>query len=176
MDDVVVETLQAMMRHRGLPPLSLHIDRNEDEGTMEDVWRNDTVVIRMVGDMEGAARRPEVEEFVQKLEEHEHGIMVVGMDGLTTQAAQHVRSELEGRVEVFMVTELQFDIMTHYLMPMYSIVDKLPAQAASIDALPVMLTSDPVARYLGLRPGAIVKAVRPNASSGTDITYRQVVN
>lgn len=175
MNDDVVETLQSMMRHRGLPPLSLHIDKDEDEGTVEDVWRNDTVVVRAVGDMEGAARRPEVEDFVQKLEEHEHGIMVVGMDGLTTQAAQYAR-ELEGRVEVFTYTELQFDIMTHYLMPMYSVVDKLPPQAASVDALPVMLTTDPVARYLGLRPGAIVKAVRPNASSGTDITYRQVVS
>ena len=68
------------------------------------------------------------------------------------------------------------DIMTHYLMPMYEVVDKLPPQVASVDSLPVMLTTDPVARYLGLRPGAIVKAVRPNASSGTDITYRQVVN
>ena len=169
-----METLQAMMRHRGQPSLVLNI-KERDEDVEEDVWRNDTVVVRCVGDMEGAARRPEVEEFVNDLEEHEHGIMVVGVDGLTTQAAQYVR-ELEGRVEVFVITELKFDIMTHYLMPMYEVVDKLPNQAADADSLPVMLTTDPVARYLGLQPGAIVKAVRPNASSGTDITYRRVVN
>jgi DNA-directed RNA polymerase subunit H (RpoH/RPB5) len=175
MDDSVVETLQAMMRHRGQPPLIWN-SREHEEDVEEDVWRNDTVVVRCVGDMEGAARRPEVEEFVDDLDENEHGIMVVGEGGLTTQAAQYVRSELEGRVEVFVVTELKFDIMTHYLMPMYEVVDKLPSQAASVDSLPVMLTSDPVARYLGLQAGAIVKAVRPNASSGTDITYRRVVN
>jgi len=169
-----VETLQAMMRHRGQPPLIWN-SREHEEDVEEDVWRNDTVVVRCVGDMDARAGRSEVEEFVNDLEEHEHGIMVVGVDGLTTQAAQYAR-ELEGRVEVFVITELKFDIMTHYLMPMYNVVDKLPDQAATVNSLPVMLTTDPVARYLGLQPGAIVKAVRTNASSGTDITYRRVVS
>ena len=174
-----VAVLQAMMRHRGLPPLLLVVSEDEQGGGggEEQEWRNDRgIVIRRVGDMDGAARRPEVEDFVQRLEEHEHGIMVVGHEGLTTQAAQFARGELDGRVEVFTITELQFDIMTHHLMPQYSIVAKIPPEAASIDALPVMLSTDPVARYLGLRPDALLKVVRPNASSGTDITYRRVVH
>ena len=40
---------------------------------------------------------------------------------------------------------------------------------------PLMLSSDPVARYHGLLPGAMVKITRPSPTAGECVLYRVVV-
>jgi DNA-directed RNA polymerase I, II, and III subunit RPABC1 len=150
------------------------------------------VWVRCIGDLNSPARRPDVEAFAASLtEDHDaggavaRGIMIVGCDGLTTQAAQYLRdfnaaaaAAASGSpiLECFTLRELRFNIMDHYLMPDYTVLASLPPEVG-VDraALPQMLSTDPVARYLGLRPGALLRVVRPNASAGRDVTYRHVV-
>ena len=38
--------------------------------------------------------------------------------------------------------------------------------------LPVILRDDAMARYLGLRPGEVVRILRPSPTSGTYVSYR----
>ena len=45
----------------------------------------------------------------------------------------------------------------------------------SLDNLPKILESDPVAMFIGLRPGELAKIIRPSTSAGKHIVYRYCV-
>ena len=51
------------------------------------------------------------------------------------------------------------------------IVDKYDTK---ITKFPKMLSTDPIARYYGVRPGGMFKIIRQSASSGEYISYRSV--
>lgn len=84
-----------------------------------------------------------------------------------------------GEFQIFEFKELLFNISRHVLVPKHEIIDE--SEINSIlqknhlkhrSQLPHILKTDPMARYLGLKSGMIVKITRPSPSAGEYTNYR----
>jgi DNA-directed RNA polymerase subunit H (RpoH/RPB5) len=88
--------------------------------------------------------------------------------------------ELHPDVQFFDMRELQFDIAAHELVPLHEPVrseDEIDAlvqrlRLKSRYQLPLILSTDPMARYLGLKPGQVVRITRASPSAGSYVLYR----
>ena len=88
--------------------------------------------------------------------------------------------ELKKDVQLFEIKELQFNITKHHLVPKHILVkdeDEINTIVTkyllkSRVQLPVILKSDPVARYLNAKNGNLMKILRYSPSSGEHIIYR----
>ncbi|GET87790.1 DNA-directed RNA polymerases II, putative [Leishmania tarentolae] len=91
------------------------------------------------------------------------------------------RSEQDLRFELFEEDELSVNITRHELVPKHTplseeeLKDVLHAHALQLHQLPRILSTDPVARYYGLKRGQVVRIERKSMSAGLYVTYRQVV-
>jgi DNA-directed RNA polymerase subunit H (RpoH/RPB5) len=191
-------TLKAMLKRRG------YDDNFEHEGPYVFTGESGSkgrIMCMFSGDWDVTTRIKTVDTFMETLREREipRGILVAGVD-ITTQAAQQLRDSRSAStaqqlraarsddatdaqdvsVEFFTLQALAFDIMTHYLVPHYEVLEPAEARAelagrmVTEDQLPEMKPSDPVARYLGLVPSQIVRVTRSNESCGLEVFLRIV--
>jgi DNA-directed RNA polymerase subunit H (RpoH/RPB5) len=73
------------------------------------------------------------------------------------------------------------DILKHELVPFHEIISEkekselLKKYNITIDQLPKMLNNDPVAVFVGAKPGQIVKITRESRTAKEAVAYRLVV-
>ena len=113
-----------------------------------------------------------------------HHAIIVAEIGLTPPAKKACRLiQEEGvRVETFVEAELLYDVMEHEFVPDHTVLREAEKivllRRFRLDGdstlLPYILSSDPVARYLGLTKGQVVKIERPSTTAGKGVTYRVV--
>lgn len=84
-------------------------------------------------------------------------------------------------VEIFWFKQLTFNVSTHKLVPKHEIVNQLLLSnlketylLKSINNLPTILNSDPVAKYYGMKIGDVCRITRHNENIGPSILYRLV--
>ena len=106
------------------------------------------------------------------------GIIIIS-GKLSQQAKQKVQDiNKELQVEIFTVNELVVNITEHELVPKHILLSKedkdllLKRYKIKENQLPKILVTDPVARYLGLKRGDVVKIIRESETAGRYITYR----
>jgi len=106
------------------------------------------------------------------------GIIIIS-GKLSQQAKQKVQDiNKELQIEVFTVNELVVNITEHELVPEHILLSKeekdllLKRYKIKENQLPKILVTDPVARYLGLKRGDVVKIIRVSETAGRYITYR----
>lgn len=126
-----------------------------------------------------------IRSIVQRMrsDDHHHAIIVAEV-GLTPPAKKACRMiQEEGvRIETFVEAELLYDVMEHEFVPNHTVLTEAEKELllrrfrldGDATLLPYILTSDPVARYLGLTHGQVVKIERPSTTSGKGVTYRVV--
>jgi DNA-directed RNA polymerase I, II, and III subunit RPABC1 len=89
--------------------------------------------------------------------------------------------EAAGReIQLFKLDELQYNVSRHALVPPHESLRDDKDVAEVLDRyqlrnrwhLPLILSTDPMARYLGLRHGDVVRITRPSPSAGAYTLYR----
>ena len=100
-------------------------------------------------------------------------------------ATFNVRSVLDNygmNAEIFTLAELQFNVSRHQLVPTHSRMTDLEVKALmetfmlpSKSCLPSISVADPMAKYLGIRIGDVVKITRPSQSAGETVYYRHCI-
>lgn len=92
---------------------------------------------------------------------------------------QRLREKKGGMVQVFTLKELQFNPSRHTLVPKHVKLNEEEVlkvlelyQLKSKAQLPLIMRSDPMARYLGLKQQDVVRIHRVNETSGEALYYR----
>ncbi|EME29212.1 DNA-directed RNA polymerase II subunit E [Galdieria sulphuraria] len=106
-------------------------------------------------------------------------VVIKSLSPFAKQGIQKVASQF--KVEVFLEMELLVNITHHELVPKHEVLSTegkkqlLKRYHLKESQLPRILMTDPVARYLGLQKGQVVKITRPSETAGRYVTYRLVV-
>lgn len=122
-----------------------------------------------------------INELKKYLGENEH-VIVIFKEKINNLNIKNMRDQSNVCIEIFMMKELQFNISKHSLVPKHEIVydtevieNLLKTYKMRKNQLPIILHSDPVARYLNVKVGEIVKITRDSPSAGTAIVFRYCV-
>ena len=121
-----------------------------------------------------------INEFLELMREIKVNSGIIIISGkLSQQAKQRVQEiNKELQVEIFTVNELVVNITEHELVPKHILLSKedkdilLKRYKIKENQLPKILVTDPVARFLGLKRGDVVKIIRVSETAGRYITYR----
>jgi DNA-directed RNA polymerase subunit H len=84
--------------------------------------------------------------------------------------------------QVFGIKELQFNKATHCLVPKHELIvnaDEINAilsdyQLRAVTQLPLILKTDPMAKYFNARPGNVMRVTRISPTCGENVIYRCV--
>lgn len=106
--------------------------------------------------------------------------IIIVRSNLTPFAKQLIKEvTMRGfRMEYFRENELLVDITEHKLVPEHIVLSQQEKQELldryrlKPSQLPRIQVTDPMARYLGLKPNQVVKIIRPSETAGRYITYR----
>jgi len=125
---------------------------------------------------------PTLRQAVEKIQEEEvvHSLVVhkYEMTRHATRSIAEIKAKFSLELQVFHQKELIYDIMAHECVPRYEILrpdekqDLLDKYCVIPSQLPRLEVKDPVARYLGLSKGQVVKITRSNDQHGNYVTFR----
>jgi DNA-directed RNA polymerase I, II, and III subunit RPABC1 len=126
-----------------------------------------------------------IRSYVSTMKERGCSSAIIVVCGSLTSPAVSMLRELEGQnlfITAFNECELLVDIYEHEKVPLHeplSAADKAAVLAQwklTGRQLPEMQRHDPMARYLGLKVGDVVRIRRVSPTTGFDLYYRIVVN
>lgn len=143
--------------------------------TLFEITIND---IKVIYCLSAKLKWSELRKFFEDDEEYQLYICIV-KDKMSQNNAKMLNA-LKLNLQVFDIRHLQFNISHHHLVPKHEIVNDEEEIKQLIEnlciknkfQLPIILKSDAMAKYLGLRNGDIVRITRPSPTSGQYVSYR----
>ncbi|KAI4141220.1 MAG: hypothetical protein L6R39_005457 [Caloplaca ligustica] len=120
--------------------------------------------------------------FAHHISEHKFytGIMVT-QAAITSAAAKIMSAVADHVIETFVETDLLVNITHHELVPKHILMSAeekktlLERYRLKESQLPRIQCSDPMAKYLGLRRGQVVKIIRKSETAGRYASYRWAI-
>lgn len=198
--DIAIENLKSMLkelRNDDIAEFDEHeadIDREEfynDANIIEFNTDNTTIIFALTKKLRTdiieqlKKSKSNIESFIDAYNGKNNIILIFGNDILTTPTISQLNSidkilqKKKGMLQYFQLNELQFNPTKHQLVPphrklnndetteimnKYLIKNKLQ--------MPIILRTDVIAKWLGLKQGEIVEITRYNENSGKSYYYR----
>lgn len=105
--------------------------------------------------------------------------ILVVQENITQNNMKSIQA-LQRNVEVHTLGRLQFNITKHSLVPKHEVIhDKKEVDVLLENfklknkfQLPILLKTDPIAKYYGMKSGDVVKITRNSPTAGESIVYR----
>lgn len=120
--------------------------------------------------------------FAHHIAEHNfHTGIFITQVAITPAALKVVPTVLPSIIETFQETDLLVNITHHELVPKHVLLSPeekkrlLERYRLKESQLPRIQVGDPVARYLGLRRGQVVKIIRKSETAGRYASYRWAI-
>ena len=120
----------------------------------------------------------ELKEFYKDTKTLYDKNMLIVQDKISQNNLKALNSLVKNN-QIFNIKELQFNISKHFLVPKHEIIDDTETKRLievynlkSKLQFPLIRSDDPMARYLGMKSGEIVKITRNSPTAGTTIVYR----
>jgi DNA-directed RNA polymerase I, II, and III subunit RPABC1 len=104
--------------------------------------------------------------------------VIIVQDKQTPQIAKELQNDEYKLYEIFSMKNLMFNITHHEIVPKHILmnqdeVDMILKQYQTTRAqLPKLLTTDPVAKYYGMKAGDVCKIIRQSPMTGESYYYR----
>ncbi|KAI4102670.1 MAG: hypothetical protein L6R37_004260 [Teloschistes peruensis] len=131
---------------------------------------------------EAAIGIKQMRTFAHHIDEHKFHTGIMITQGNVTSAALKIMSAVSGHVlETFVEQDLLVNITHHELVPKHILLSPeekkklLERYRLKESQLPRIQTGDPMARYLGLRRGHVVKIIRKSETAGRYASYRWAI-
>ena len=122
-----------------------------------------------------------INDLKKYLDDSKH-IILIFKEKVNNLNIKNIKENTNVFVEIFMLKELQYNISRHILVPKHEIVHDqgeidiiLDTYQVKKTQLPIIMKTDPMARYLDVKAGEIVKITRNSPSAGEAILYRYCV-
>ena len=134
-----------------------------------------------------------VQEILLNLDEEEKSkdltIIFLVSDAMTPSVREAIKILMNKHkifIQVFPIRTLMYVITDHSIVPKHIRIKQVEYKdwvedfmeslhINSLENLPKILDTDPVAMFIGLRPGELCKIIRPSISAGQHIVYRYCV-
>jgi DNA-directed RNA polymerase subunit H (RpoH/RPB5) len=116
-------------------------------------------------------------EFITKYFNEYKFLIVEGIN----QKSDNIIESYETPCEIFKIHELMINIVDHILVPKHIVLTEqeanivLDAYCAKRKNIPLILSTDPIARYYNMKPNEIVKIIRASTMTVEVPFYRIVV-
>jgi DNA-directed RNA polymerase subunit H (RpoH/RPB5) len=147
------------------------------------------VIAKLKPDKKVNKTTEEIDVFKEFVLEHNKYINYIAVfDELTTAdnkllvTFDKTLNKIDGLLSVFMFSDLHFNPTRHHLVDKHTKLTKDEIKDLMTHynikfktQLPIILKSDPISKWLGIRPGDIVKIDRYNPNSGLTYYYRACV-
>ena len=119
---------------------------------------------------------------IEKDEDYKH-IIFIFKEKINNNNEKNIKELLEGvTYELFPIKNLLFNITKHSYVPKHELLSVDEANnimkiysIKNKSQFPIILKSDPVARYYDFKPGQLIKVYRSSTATGESITYRYCV-
>lgn len=107
-------------------------------------------------------------------------VIIIVQEKPTPQIAKELLNDEFKSYEIFLTKNLMFNIMRHEIQPKVILLSEdeskqvLDEFQAIKSQLPKLLSTDPVAKYYGMKSGDICRIIRNSPMTGESIYYRMV--
>lgn len=184
-----MQTLHEMLRDRHIENVDEVFERlsiNEVIGILHSrqIFNIDIgTQIRIIFDVSSKVKIPELRKFVEAEPECNLYIFVTREKLGATESKKIAEIRINDKKiehQLFDLRELQFNISKHSLVPKHELItDDAAIESIVTDhmlksrhQMPIILKTDPMAKYLYAKPGNLVRITRYSPTSGEHIVYR----
>lgn len=181
----IIEMFQARERPDVAEQLQ-HIGESELDGLLRSKNVFSLTVpdkLRIVYYLEPKLKVPDLRAVIND-DEVEYANTIIVLREKTTSANINSIHDMVENVQVFEIRELQFNISKHKLVPKHRLIDSSSdiintilqrLNIKSRSQLPIILRSDPMAKFLNAKPGDLVEITRFSPTSAEHVFYRMCV-